>query len=223
MKITKIVSVLLTFALTVSLAACAGASNSAAGAAGTAGAASVASAPVSAVDASSAPASVSSVSGADETNDVATLYIGYSEYADAATAYSESFSTYEVELNGEMTPEKLIAGIAERTGWNLTLADAVTSGKGGMTVCFSTECALFAGPPEPQVEAFFVFDAESLCKQILDSIKKTLQMNYTTSDGDPDTLNIYYCMEGDQPLTLDALGITWAPDEPYQWKAPNMS
>lgn len=220
MKITKIVSVLLTFALTVSLAACAGASGSAPGAAS---AADDASAPVSAVDASSAPASVSSVSGADETNDVATLYIGYSEYADAATAYSESFSTYEVELNGEMTPEKLIAGIAELTGWDLTLADAVTSGKGGMTVCFSTECALFAGPPEPQVEAFFVFDAESLCKQILDSIKKTLQMNYTTSDGDPDTLNIYYCMADDQPLTLDALGITWAPDEPYQWKTPNMS
>lgn len=220
MKITKIVSVLLTFALTVSLAACAGASGSAPGAAS---AADDASAPVSAVDASSAPASVSSVSDADETNDVATLYIGYSEYADAATAYSESFSTYEVELNGEMTPEKLIAGIAELTGWDLTLADAVTSGKGGMTVCFSTECALFAGPPEPQVEAFFVFDAESLCKQILDSIKKTLQMNYTTSDGDPDTLNIYYCMADDQPLTLDALGITWAPDEPYQWKTPNMS
>lgn len=220
MRITKIISLLLVSVLTLSLAACAGASGSAPGAAS---AADDASAPVSAVDASSAPASVSSVSDADETNDVATLYIGYSEYADAATAYSESFSTYEVELNGEMTPEKLIAGIAELTGWDLTLADAVTSGKGGMTVCFSTECALFAGPPEPQVEAFFVFDAESLCKQILDSIKKTLQMNYTTSDGDPDTLNIYYCMADDQPLTLDALGITWAPDEPYQWKAPNMS
>lgn len=221
MKIAKIVSLLLTFVLTVSLAACAGASGSAPG---TAGAADAASASVSAaVDTSSAPASVSSVSGADETNDMATLYIGYSEYAGEATAYSESFNTYEVELNGEMTPEKLIAGIAELTGWDLTLADDVTSGKGGMTVCFSGECSLFVGPPEPQVEAFFVFDAESLCKQILDSIKKTLQMNYTTSDGDPDTLDIYYCMADDQPLTLDALGITWALDEPYQWKAPNMN
>lgn len=218
MKITKIISLLLVSVLTLSLAACAGASNSTPGAAS---AASVASVPVSAaVDTSSAPASVPS---ADETNDVATLYIGYSEYADEATVYSENFNTYEVELNGEMTPEKLIAGIAELTGWDLTLADAVTSGKGGMTVCFSTECALFVGPPDPQVEAFFVFDAESLCKQILDSIKKTLQMNYTTSDGDPDTLDIYYCMTGDQPLTLDALGITWALDEPYQWKAPNMN
>lgn len=218
MKIKKIASLLLASVLAVSLAACAGASSSAPGAAG---AADAASASVSAaVDTPSAPASVPS---SDEANDMATLYIGYSEYSDAATAYSEEFSTYEVELDGEMTPEKLIAGIAELTGWDLTLADAVTSGKGGMTVCFSTECALFVGPPEPQVEAFFVFDAESLCKQILDSIKKTLQMNYTTSDGDHDTLDIYYCMEGDQPLTLDALGITWALDEPYQWKAPNMS
>lgn len=218
MKIAKIVSLLLTFVLTVSLSACAGASGSAPG---TAGAADAASASVSAaVDTSSAPAGVS---GADETNDMATLYIGYSEYAGEATAYSEGFTTYEVELNGEMTPEKLIAGIAELTGWDLTLADDVTSGKGGMTVCFSSECSLFVGPPEPQVEAFFVFDAESLCKQILDSIKKTLQMNYTTSDGDPDTLDIYYCMADDQPLTLDALGITWALDEPYQWKAPNMN
>lgn len=218
MKIKKIASLLLASVLTVSLAACAGASSSAPGAAG---AADAASASVSAaVDTPSAPAGVPS---SGEANDMATLYIGYSEYSSASTAYSEEFSTYEVELDGEMTPEKLIAGIAELTGWDLTLADAVTSGKGGMTVCFSTECALFVGPPEPQVEAFYVFDSESLCKQILDSIKKTLQMNYTTSDGDPDTLDIYYCIEGDQPLTLDPPGITWALNEPYQWKAPNMN
>lgn len=37
--------------------------------------------------------------------------------------------------DGELTPEKLIQGIADLTGWNLTLAEAVISGKGGMNVC----------------------------------------------------------------------------------------
>ena len=54
--------------------------------------------------------------------------------------------TYEREL----TPELLIQGIANLTGWDLILAGPVISGKGNMSVCLSNESALFTGPPDPQ-------------------------------------------------------------------------
>lgn len=54
---------------------------------------------------------------------------------------------------------------------------------------------------------------------MLDSIQKTLQMGFTGEGGDPDALDIRYCMEDGQPLEIPALGISWAVDQPYQWTA----
>lgn len=127
------------------------------------------------------------------------------------------FQEYPWEYQGELTPDALIAAISDLTGWNLTLADGVTTGKGGMTVCFSKESALFVGPPDPQKEEFFMFDAESLDRTILDSIQRTLQYNFVDPElGDPASLDIYYCMEGDQPLTLPGIHVTLPIDQPYQ-------
>ena len=75
----------------------------------------------------------------------ATLYVGTKE---------SGFAEYPLEYEGELTPELLIQGIADLTGWNLTLAGEVTSGKGGMSVCLSGESALYVGPPDPQKDEF---------------------------------------------------------------------
>lgn len=141
----------------------------------------------------------------------ATLYIG---------TKASGFQEYEFPYEGELTPELLIQGISDLTGWNLTLDEPVSTGKGGMSVCLSEESALFVGPPEPQKEEFFVFGAEELAEIALDSIQATLQRGFTGEGGDPDALDIYYYMEGDKPLELPDLGLSWPVEEPYQWKTP---
>ena len=135
-----------------------------------------------------------------------TLYIGM----------NGDFEEYPVKCGDELTPELLIAGIADLTGWDLSLADEVTTGKGGMTVSFSKACSLFTGPPDPQKEEFYVYDAETLDQMILDSIQKTLQYNFVDPVlGNPESLDIYYCMEGDQPLYLENIDVTIPMTEPY--------
>lgn len=154
-----------------------------------------------------------SVQAPEETLDegqTATLYVGTK-----ATGFAEYPLTYE----GELTPEILIQGIADLTGWDLTLAEAVTSGKGGMSVCLANTSSLFAGPPDPQKDEFHMYDAEQLAETILDSIQKTLQEGFTLEGGDPDTLDIWYYMEGEQPLELPDIGRFWPIDQPYQWAA----
>lgn len=138
----------------------------------------------------------------------AVLYIG---------TVTDGFTEYPMTYEGELTPELLIQGMEELTGWDLTLAEEVTTGKGGMSVCLSDECALFTGPPDPQKEEFHMFDVGQLARTILDSIQKTQQMGFTGAGGDPDALDIYYYMEGERPLEVPALGISWPLDQPYQW------
>lgn len=141
----------------------------------------------------------------------ATLYIG---------TRAAGFAEYPLSYEGALTPELLIQGIADLTGWNLTLAESVSTGKGGMSVCLSGESSLFMGPPDPQKEDFHMYSAEQLAETILDSIQKTLQKGFTGEGGDPDALDIYYYMEGELPLELPALGLSWPLDEPYTWKTP---
>lgn len=141
----------------------------------------------------------------------ATLYIG---------TRSAGFAEYPLSYEGALTPELLIQGIADLTGWNLSLAEPVTTGRGGMSVCLSGESSLFTGPPDPQNEDFHMYDGSQLAETILDSIQKTLQMGFTGEGGDPDALDIYYYMEGEQPLELPSLGLSWPLDEPYSWKTP---
>ena len=144
-----------------------------------------------------------------EGEQTATLYIG---------TKANGFTEYPMTYEGELTPEKLIQGIADLTGWNLTLAEPVTSGKGGMSVCLSNESALFTGPPDPQKEEFFMFGLDDLAETLLDSIQKTLQEGFTLQGGDPDALDIWYYMEGEQPLELPGLDKYWPIDQPYQWE-----
>lgn len=139
----------------------------------------------------------------------ATLYIGTKE---------SGFTEYPLDYEGELTPEVLIQGIADLTGWDLTLAEEVISGKGGMSVCLADTSSLFVGPPDPQKDEFHMFDAEQLAETILDSIQKTLQEGFTGEGGDPEALDIWYYMEGELPLELPNIGRSWPIDQPYQWQ-----
>lgn len=140
----------------------------------------------------------------------ATLYIG---------TRAAGFTEYPLSYEGILTPDLLIQGIADLTGWNLTLEEPVITGKGGMSVCLSGESALFTGPPDPQNEDFHMYDVGQLAETILDSIQKTLQMGFTGEGGDPDALDIYYYMKGELPLEVPALGLSWPLDEPYSWES----
>ena len=143
----------------------------------------------------------------------ATLYIG---------TKTGGFAEYPMTYEGELTPEKLIQGITDLTGWDLTLAEDVISGKGGMSVCLSSESSLFTGPPDPQKEEFHVYDVGQLAETILDSIQRTLQKGFVLEPGDPENLDIWYFMEGEKPLELPALGLSWPLDQPYQWAGANV-
>lgn len=145
---------------------------------------------------------------APEVGQVAIVYIG---------TKADGFTDYPIVYDGELTAEKLIQGISDLTGWDLTLAEPAISGKGGMSVCLSDESALFTGPPDPQVEEFHMYDVGQLAETILDSIQKTLQEGFTLEGGDPDALDIWYYMEGEQPLEIPSLGLFWPLDQPYQW------
>ena len=153
------------------------------------------------------------VSGAEEikpeNGEEVTLWVG---------TKNGGFTEYPMYIEEELSPEILIEGISKLTGWNLSLADEVTMGKGGMTVCFAKDSAIFVGPPEVQKEEFFVFDPAQLAETIMDSIQKTLQMNYVMEPGNPDTLDIYFCAEGDEEIVIDGAGIMLPMDEPYSWE-----
>ena len=140
---------------------------------------------------------------------VVTLYIG------ADGQFQQYQETYQGELNdlGMVPAEGVVAEMAQLTGWNLDLAGEITTGKGGITVPFGENCALFTGPPEEQKDEFHMYSTEQLCYTIFDSVKKTLQENF--SPADPSALDVYFCTDGSQEIVIENLGITLPIDTPY--------
>lgn len=132
---------------------------------------------------------------------------------------ADGFREYPLSYEGMLSPELLIQGIANQTGWDLTLAEPVSTGKSGMSVCLADTSSLFVGPPDPQKEEFHVYDANQLAQMILDSIQKTLQEGSTGAGGNPDALEVYYFMAGERPLELPDIGRAWPMDQPYTWEA----
>lgn len=127
-----------------------------------------------------------------------------------------NFSEFPMGYTDELTPEFLISEMAFVTGWNLDLADEVTSGAGGMTVSFADTSALVVGPPEEQKDQFFCFDTYQLAESILDSVQYTLQYNFVDPAlGSPEALDIYFCGEGDAELYIPQIDVTVSMYEPY--------
>lgn len=123
----------------------------------------------------------------------------------------ESITTFP--CTGEATPANILREIESRTGWNLALADEITTGKGGISVIFSSDCCLFTGPPDLQKEEFRVYGSDQLAFAVLDSVQKSLQ--HWANPVNPDTVDIYFAMEGDLPLNLPGLGVTLPLEQPY--------
>ena len=120
---------------------------------------------------------------------------------------SAGFEKYPVDVKSNIDGNELIAAMAELTGWNLTLADDVCSGKGGVSVTFSSECALVTGPPTEQKEKFFVYDSYQLAQTVLDSIQETIRQNFVQAPGNPDDLDIWFSME-DGPIEIEDLTVS---------------
>lgn len=204
----KRLAILLSLTLCAALAGCSQPTSSPNGGSSQEPSGSVSTSAIENLDESASTADKPTASATTEGEQTATLYIG---------TKAGGFTEYPMIYQDELTPEALIQGIADRTGWDLTLAEPVVSGKGGMSVCLSSESALFMGPPDPQKEEFYMFGAEQLAETILDSIQKTLQKGFVLEPGDPDMLDIWYYTEGNQPLELPNLGLSWPIDQPYQW------
>ena len=66
-----------------------------------------------------------------------------------------NFKEYSLKYEGELKPETLIEGISNLTGWDLSLSDAVTTVKVGMTVSFEKDSALFVGAQHCLPEILF--------------------------------------------------------------------
>ena len=144
---------------------------------------------------------------------VVTLYIG------ADGQFQQYQEIYQGTLNDQnmVPPEGVVAQMAELTGWNLDLAGEITTGKGGITVSFGEDCALFSGPPQEQKEEFHVYDSYQLDQTILDSVKKTLQ-NWAVVPGmgNPDSVDVYYCGPDGKDLVLINSGWTISSTQPYE-------
>lgn len=142
-----------------------------------------------------------------------TLYIGMDDH------FQQYQEEYEGALNeqGMVPAEGVVAEMAQLTGWNLDLAGEITTGKGGITVTFGENCALFSGPPEEQKDEFHVYDSYQLDQTILDSVKKTLQ-NWAVVPGmgDPDSVDVYYCGPDGKDLVLINSGWTISSTQPYE-------
>ena len=149
--------------------------------------------------------SASAETSSEAEEKTATLYIGM----------DGQFKEYSATYSGELTPLFLVSQISQLTGWNLDLADEITSGKGGMTVSFAETSALVVGPLDPQTPDFFVYDNNQLIRTILDSVQHTLQYNFVDPEkGDPSSLDIYFNLDGEAIVIPDS-GETIDPYEPY--------
>lgn len=155
--------------------------------------------------------SASSQGNGSEDSRVYSLYIGQ---AGNFTAYPSSIPLADdPSADPGGLAAQLIAAMAELTGWNLELGDQVYAGKGGMTVTFGENAALFTGPPDPQKEEFHIYDSVGLAFTLLDSIQLTLRMAFAPQA--PENLSVWYCGPDGNALALDCLGVTLPLEEPY--------
>ena len=129
----------------------------------------------------------------------------------------EIFKEYSVKVKSSTDVRDLLDEMSKLTGWNLN-TEFITSGKGGVSVSFATESFLTEGPPEEQVEEFHVYDFEDLILTVLDSVKKTIQMNFVTENGDSNAIDVYFMQgaEGEEvDLVFPDYGINISSIEPY--------
>ena len=138
-----------------------------------------------------------------------TLFVGQ---AGQFRSFPAGETTLDPAGDTEALVGHLLQEMAQLTGWNLDTT-LITSGKGGITVGFSSTSSLFVGPPETQKDEFHVYDAQELTFTLLDSVQETLRMAFSPSN--PEGLEVWFCGPDGNALTLDTLGVTLPVDRPY--------
>ena len=123
---------------------------------------------------------------------------------------NEKFTRYN--YSGENSPAALIEEIENLTGWNLPLADEVTTGKGGITISLEKTSSLFTGKTENNND-FSVAERKDLIFTILDSVKKTMQM--WANESNPDSVDVYFTASNDTPIFFEDFGVTLPLEKPY--------
>ena len=126
-----------------------------------------------------------------------------------------SYPTYSNLDPAEETAALVVHLLTEMnrlTGWNLDVAE-INVGKDGVTISWAGTSALFVGPPEPQAEAFHVYDASQLAFTLLDSVQYSVQRLFAPKN--PESLDVYFCGPDGGALALENLGVTLPIDQPY--------
>ena len=137
-----------------------------------------------------------------------TLYVGQAgEFA----AYPTDSNLDPAQDSAALVAD-LLAKMSDLTGWNLGTSE-ITVGKGGVTISWAADSALFAGPPDPQKEPFHVYDPIQLDFMVLDSVQYTVQSAFSPKN--PEALDVWFCGPDGGPLVLKDLGVTLPMEEPY--------
>ena len=123
----------------------------------------------------------------------------------------------------ELTPDAVIAALAEETGWNLDLAKPVSIDDDGLaTVTLAADGSIYGNPPEPQKDQYFVYDVESWIYGVLNSIAESLHANgwnwvtFAAADG-----NAIVRPFGDDQFVLMP-GFVWDYDVAYESNHENI-
>lgn len=110
---------------------------------------------------------------------------------------SPDIKQHDWVYTGDLTAEKLAAGLSEITGLDFNIA--VTAGKEGLFVDWKENSTLIANLDDrEQKEAFHFFDADSMRWFMMDSLWLTLTKNLEVED-------VYYTMKGGKNLLFEEL------------------
>ncbi len=98
---------------------------------------------------------------------------------------------------GALTPEHIAEALTARTGLDFDISS--TTADGAITVDWKSTSTLIGGlGDKDQKEEFYFFDVDSLNWFMMNSLCMSIQKNF-------DNIDVYYTMEGGQPLELDKL------------------
>ena len=150
----------------------------------------------------------------NEIQNQSVIYIGmngeFSEYP--VTHDLKNFNDTE---KTELYVESLIDEMSILTGWDLDCDISVYKTVG---VAFVDGGTLFTEPPEVQKEEFHMFSAEQMVQTILDSVKKTIQMNLGAENAD--LIEVYFSSESIDELIFPNINMYVPIDEAYTGLIP---
>lgn len=124
---------------------------------------------------------------------------------------------YLYEANEQVTPDLLIEGIEDTTGWNLSLADNVEKNEDGYVIRFSKESVFYTGQDSDEENEFYIPTEEDFYKTVLDSIVETIRQY--NEDKEKST-QFYFGGPDDSDLVLKGINSTLPVSTAYNGTLP---